>query len=104
MDETITVETDMFEHRAVMPHFINPCCFGEDFAAWLKQELALLTGPGFDLSEIIQEDYGGLGFAWQGSLLDRLFLRWGWASGSACTVGHLCHLRSRTQLNQAFVS
>jgi hypothetical protein len=40
------------------PHFINPCCFGEDFAAWLKQELAPLAAHGFDFSEPMQEDYG----------------------------------------------
>jgi hypothetical protein len=58
MDALITVETDMFEHREVKPHFINPCCFGEDFAEWLKQKISPLSNLGFDLSEIIQEDYG----------------------------------------------
>src|SRR5258708_22505752 len=55
MDEDITVETDLFEHRDVKPHFINPCCFGEDFVAWLKQELSDLE---FGFSDVIQEDYG----------------------------------------------
>jgi len=54
----ITVETEMFEHREVKPHFLNPCCFGEDFAAWLKKQIAALEGSGFRFSEIIQEDYG----------------------------------------------
>ena len=58
MHDSITVETDLFEHREVKPHFINPCCFGEDFAAWLRGELAPLTSSGFELSDIIQEDYG----------------------------------------------
>jgi hypothetical protein len=58
MDVLITVETDMFEHREVKPHFINPCCFGEDFATWLKQQLSPLTDSRFILSEPIQEDYG----------------------------------------------
>ena len=58
MDDAITIETDMFEHREVKPHFINPCCFGEDFAAWLKRELSPLTSDGFSFSEPIQEDYG----------------------------------------------
>jgi hypothetical protein len=58
MDETITVVTDQFEHREVKPHFINPCCFGEDFAAWLKEEISSLRDSGFSLSKIIQEDYG----------------------------------------------
>jgi hypothetical protein len=58
MHDAITVETELFEHREVKPHFINPCCFGEDFAAWLRNELAPLSTSGFQLSDIIQEDYG----------------------------------------------
>lgn len=54
----VTVETDRFEHRHVKPHFLNPCCFGEDFAAWLKTQLADLATEGFRFSEPIQEDYG----------------------------------------------
>ena len=54
--EIATVETDLFEHREVKPHFINDCCFGEDFAAWLRQRLADLAS--FEFSEPIQEDYG----------------------------------------------
>lgn len=58
MDALVAVETELFEHRHVKPHFINPCCFGEDFAAWLKNQLSPLADAGFNLSEIIQEDYG----------------------------------------------
>ncbi len=58
IDDLIVVETDLFEHRDVKPHFINPCCFGEDFATWLKQSLAQVPDLGFSLSEPIQEDYG----------------------------------------------
>src|SRR5215475_11247224 len=57
-DAGIRVETDVFEHREVKPHFINPCCFGEDFATWLKQELSRFPELGVELSEPIQEDYG----------------------------------------------
>jgi hypothetical protein len=46
------------EHRVVKPHFINPCCFGEDFAGWLKQQLTHSADLGVGLSEPIQEDYG----------------------------------------------
>jgi len=67
MDETITVETDQFEHREVKPHFINPCCFGEDFAALLKEKISPLLDSGFNLSKIIQEDYGWGFWAWHGS-------------------------------------
>ena len=56
--ESMTVETDLFEHREVKPHFINPCCFGEDFAKWLQGQLADLATAGFEFSEPIQEDYG----------------------------------------------
>jgi hypothetical protein len=56
--DDINLITDLFEHREVKPHFINPCCFGEDFAAWLLGELAPLRDGGFELSEPIQEDYG----------------------------------------------
>lgn len=58
MDNSITVETDMFEHTEVKPHFINPCCFGEDFTAWLSHQLSPLSNSGFTFSEPIQEDYG----------------------------------------------
>ena len=57
-DAGIRVETDVFEHREVKPHFINPCCFGEDFAVWLKRELSPLADAGFTFSDPIQEDYG----------------------------------------------
>lgn len=58
MSVLITVETEMFDHREVKPHFINPCCFGEDFATWLKTEMTPLGDSGFVLSKVIQEDYG----------------------------------------------
>lgn len=58
MNKTITVETDLFEHKEVQPDFINPCCFGEDFAFWLKQQVSPLQDSGFIFSEPIQEDYG----------------------------------------------
>ena len=57
-DPLITVETDMFEHREVKPDFINPCCFGEDFATWLKDQVSALAKSGFAFSDPIQEDYG----------------------------------------------
>ncbi len=52
------VETDLFEHREVKPHFINPCCFGEDFSVWLKGELSRSPGLGMEFSASVQEDYG----------------------------------------------
>ena len=58
LGDSIVVKTELFEHREVKPHFINPCCFGEDFATWLKQELLRFTDLDFELSEATQEDYG----------------------------------------------
>ena len=66
MDVLVTVETEMFDHREVKPHFINPCCFGEDFAAWLKKEVSPLAESGFKISNIVQEDYGWGFWAWHG--------------------------------------
>ena len=54
--QTASIETDLFEHRRVKDDFINPCCFGEDFAAWLQVRLAGLTE--FTLGQPIMEDYG----------------------------------------------
>ncbi len=36
-------------------HFINPCCFGEDLAAWLRIKLA---EKNWKASEAYQEDWG----------------------------------------------
>jgi hypothetical protein len=52
------VETTKFEHEHPQPHFINPCCFGEDFADWLRQRALSLQDSGFTFSTVIQEDYG----------------------------------------------
>jgi hypothetical protein len=57
-DAGISIETDLFEHTEVKPDFINRCCFGEDFARWLKARLAAASEFGLELSEPIQEDYG----------------------------------------------
>jgi hypothetical protein len=66
MDLLITVQTELFNYREAKPHFINPCCFGEDFALWLKKKVSPLEHSGFKLSEIIQEDYGWGFWAWEG--------------------------------------
>lgn len=71
MADSITVETDIFEHREVKRHFINPCCFGEDFAAWLRDGLKA-NDARFKYSDVIQEDYGW-GF-WASDEDDRLWI------------------------------
>ena len=58
MRDELTIESDLFEHREVKPHFINPCCFGEDFASWLRDRLAPLAAHEFVFGEPNQEDYG----------------------------------------------
>jgi hypothetical protein len=51
----ILVRSDRFNLSEVKDHFINPCCFGEDLAAWLQGKLMERNvdakGPG-------QEDWG----------------------------------------------
>ena len=56
--DSLTVETARFEYREPKPHFINPNCFGEDFAAWLRERVAGFASEGFEISAPIQEDYG----------------------------------------------
>jgi len=47
--------TGCFNLSRVSEHFINPCCFGEDLAAWLQNKLA---DRGVLSSEPGQEDWG----------------------------------------------
>jgi hypothetical protein len=51
----ILFETDRFNVSTVKEHFINPCCFGEDLAEWLRQEL---IKKGITTSTPGQEDWG----------------------------------------------
>jgi len=72
MKAFVTFRTALFNHTDVRPHFINPCCFGEDAVEWLRTRLRALP---HEVSEPIQEDYGwGL---WIGSGRDTF---WVWAS------------------------
>lgn len=56
LTRSVAVTTGLFEHTEVKSHFINPCCFGEDFARWLRTRMEPLEGYQFD--NPIQEDYG----------------------------------------------
>ncbi|GMU66800.1 MAG: hypothetical protein AMXMBFR36_30740 [Acidobacteriota bacterium] len=49
------VTTDLFEATTPGEHFINPRCFGEDFATWLRERL---VSGAIETSEPIQEDFG----------------------------------------------
>jgi hypothetical protein len=55
LERHFTLETDLFEVTTPKPGFINPRCFGEDFALWLGARLSLL---GLMPQEPIQEDWG----------------------------------------------
>jgi hypothetical protein len=55
IDRAIWVTTDLFEASTPGPDFINPNCFGEDFAKWL---VARFIKRSLDASEPIQEDFG----------------------------------------------
>jgi len=82
MHEALHFETARFEFREPKPHFINPCCFGEDVIAWLRPHLADLTAQGFEVDdEAIQEDYGwGL---WVRRGKDAFWIAAGCATGDA---------------------
>jgi len=47
--------TNLFNLSKVSEHFINPCCFGEDLARWLKSRLA---DENIETSGPYQEDWG----------------------------------------------
>jgi hypothetical protein len=51
----ILFETDRFNVSEVKEHFINPYCFGEDLAEWLRQRLAL---TGVNAGAPYREDWG----------------------------------------------
>jgi hypothetical protein len=55
IERAFTLVTDLFEATTPGPHFINPRCFGEDFARWLGERL---QARGVAVSEPIQEDWG----------------------------------------------
>jgi len=51
----VLFETGRFNLSEEKPHFINPCCFGEDLAAWLRGKL---IERGIPTIEPGQEDWG----------------------------------------------
>jgi hypothetical protein len=51
----ILFRTDRFNLSKVGEHFINPCCFGEDLAEWLR---TVLMGRGLTVGQPYQEDWG----------------------------------------------
>ena len=53
--QDIVFETSRFNLSEVGEHFINPCCFGEDLAEWLR---AKLCERGVSADQPGQEDWG----------------------------------------------
>src|SRR5438132_147920 len=51
----ILFKTNRFNLSKVGEHFINPCCFGEDLAAWLRIKL---VDKNIEVFEPYQEDWG----------------------------------------------
>ena len=56
MRSHVTFKTHRFNQTEVQPHFINPCCFGEDCIFWLIAELRERGWA--DLTDPWQEDWG----------------------------------------------
>jgi hypothetical protein len=55
MRHDLLFETERFNISEAGAHFINPNCFGEDLAAWLRTQLA---EQGVEAGEPGQEDWG----------------------------------------------
>ena len=55
IEQALTLRTDLFEATTPGPEFINPRCFGEDFALWLVERLKTRS---IESSEPIAEDWG----------------------------------------------
>lgn len=51
----ILFRSSRFNLSKVGAHFINPCCFGEDLAVWLRPKLA---GKNIETASPYQEDWG----------------------------------------------
>jgi hypothetical protein len=51
----ILFKTSRFNLSKVGEHFINPCCFGEDLAAWLRTKL---SDRSIEVRQPYQEDWG----------------------------------------------
>ena len=80
--EVLFFETDNFNLTKEGEHFINPSCFGEDFAKWLKPEL---EKNNISVSDIYQEDWG-----WELACMDgeqRYYLGVGGISENGSNLG-----------------
>jgi hypothetical protein len=65
MHQDLLFETNRFNLSEVKMYFINPCCFGEDVAMWLREKLIQQS---VETDEPGQEDWGWyLGSSYQGN-------------------------------------
>jgi hypothetical protein len=55
IEKSFDLYTSLFEVTTPGAHFINPRCFGEDFAQWLSERL---RARGFTPESPVQEDWG----------------------------------------------
>jgi hypothetical protein len=55
MANTVRFQAAAFNSTEPKAHFINPCCFGDDVANWLKPRLEAL---GYRVDGPDQEDWG----------------------------------------------
>lgn len=55
MRNTVRFHSEAFNTSEPRDYFINPCCFGDDLAAWLRPRLQAL---GWEAPEPGQEDWG----------------------------------------------
>ncbi len=106
MNDAIYIQTDKFEHKVVGEHFINPCCFGEDFSKWLIAETQVLTSEGYQIGEPIQEDYDW-GF-WVNRGKDPFWIAISlcrrWSGRRTSLLGGICELRYRPEFPVTTIS
>ena len=57
INKGFTLRAELFEATNPSSNFINPRCFGEDFAQWIY---AQLKKRGLPVSDPIQEDFGSV--------------------------------------------
>lgn len=55
MRNTIRFRSTLFNSSVARDYFINPCCYGDDLAAWLAEGL---RAKGYEIEGPAQEDWG----------------------------------------------
>jgi hypothetical protein len=57
MNNTVRFQSDQFNHTEPRPHYVNPTCYGDDVAEFLR---AKLQTAGFEVGASVGEDWGWL--------------------------------------------